>query len=319
MSVIQVGFVRSKPGVGRPEHCESLGKAGSYTFQKFWSLHKDGRNSMPGRWTSVGRSISQSTESSGTAAHNRPLEDQKKDEKHATLYDVPVSNNGARIRFLIYKKGLNVHITPPADIGGLKSLEYLDLNPYGKMPLFVLEDGTALYESQVIESYILDKYKDFGPSLIPETPELRARAALAARIHDIYIASVQGCLYKDMVSPEERFMELKKIAFSLDVLENIVEGPFICGGTMSFGDSALFPTFVFLTYILPRHFGWKSVFTGRPKLREWWDAICADPDAAKVIKEIQDGLEAWDADDRWEKKGITGHVEDQSFDWSCGC
>lgn len=35
--------------------------------------------------------------------------------------------------------------------------------------------------------YLLDRYKDVGPSLVPPTPELRARAHLASRIHDLYI------------------------------------------------------------------------------------------------------------------------------------
>ena len=40
----------------------------------------------------------------------------------AKLYDVPVSNNGARVRFIIYKKGLEKEyaILKPDAIGGLK-------------------------------------------------------------------------------------------------------------------------------------------------------------------------------------------------------
>lgn len=40
---------------------------------------------------------------------------------------------------------------------------------------------------QVIEQYLLDKYASVGPSLIPPTPELRAKAHLASRIHDLYV------------------------------------------------------------------------------------------------------------------------------------
>lgn len=236
-----------------------------------------------------------------------------------TLFDVPVSNNGGRVRFLLYKKNLDIDIRPPTEIGGLRSPSYLSFNPYGKMPLLVLEDGTAIFESQVIESYILDKYRDHGPSLIPDTPEQRARATLVARIHDLYIAPIQGCMYKDMMSVEQRHADLKNLAFHLDVLEKMIEGPFVCGESISFGDGAIFPTFVFMTYILPKYFGWKSVFTGRPKLERWWNTVTKDADAAKVISEIQKGLEAWDASERWEKKGIKEQVKDTTFDWSCGC
>lgn len=49
----------------------------------------------------------------------------------------------------------------------------------------------------MIEYYLLDKYRDIGPSLLPPTPELRAKAALVARILDLYITPIQvrvvGC------------------------------------------------------------------------------------------------------------------------------
>lgn len=44
---------------------------------------------------------------------------------------------------------------------------------------------------QVIVQYILDKYEGVGPSLRAATPELRAIAALATRIHDQYITPIQ--------------------------------------------------------------------------------------------------------------------------------
>jgi hypothetical protein len=45
-----------------------------------------------------------------------------------TVYDVPVSNNGARVRFVLYKKGLEsmYDLKPPTAIGGLQvSNEFL--------------------------------------------------------------------------------------------------------------------------------------------------------------------------------------------------
>ena len=63
-----------------------------------------------------------------------------------TLFDMPVSNNGARCRIIIYKKGLSltddVLIKSPVDLGGLKSPEYLALNPQGLMPLLVTPEGS---------------------------------------------------------------------------------------------------------------------------------------------------------------------------------
>ena len=54
------------------------------------------------------------------------------------LYDVPVSNNGARCRLIILLEAQledEFAITNPSEVGGLKSEEYLAMNPQGKMPL----------------------------------------------------------------------------------------------------------------------------------------------------------------------------------------
>ncbi|KAI3431581.1 hypothetical protein D9Q98_004631 [Chlorella vulgaris] len=238
------------------------------------------------------------------------------------LFSVMISNCAARNRFVIYKKGLEgeVDIAAPKLLGekGVKSKAYMQLNPLGKMPLLVLPDGQALPESQVIESYLLDKYAAVGPSLLPPTPEARARAALAARILDLYVTPLQGCMYKQM-DAAQRCDKLQTVAFQLDVLEGVLdaEGPFVAGADISFGDAALFPTFVFFTEILPKHFGWPGVFSGRPRLERWWGAVQKDAEAARVIAEMRSGLADWESAKRWDTLGISAQVADGSYNWSC--
>ncbi len=81
-----------------------------------------------------------------------------------TLYDVPVSNHGARVRFVIYKKKLEdrYEIKSPGSLeGGLKGAAYLALNPQGKMPLLVAPGGQEIIpESEIIVQYLLDKHAD---------------------------------------------------------------------------------------------------------------------------------------------------------------
>lgn len=59
-----------------------------------------------------------------------------------------------------------------------------------QMPILLLPDGTSLPESEVIAQYLLDKC---GGGMQAPTPELRAVAALAARLHDQYITPIQVC------------------------------------------------------------------------------------------------------------------------------
>ena len=44
---------------------------------------------------------------------------------------------------------------------------------------------------QVINQYLVAKYKGQGPDLLPAEPEAAAKAWLIARIHDMYITPVQ--------------------------------------------------------------------------------------------------------------------------------
>jgi len=215
------------------------------------------------------------------------------------------------VRWVLYKKGLldQFEIVAPTAYGGLKSPEYLKLNPQGKMPLLIKPDGTTLPESEVIVQYLLDKFSGKGPSLVASTPEARAVGALATRLLDVYITPVQGCMYRKMDSAEQRAKEVQQIAFQLDAIEGVITGqPFICGADITAADGALFPTMVFLVHMLPKYFGWSSVFEGRPKLEAWWEAVQKDAEAAKVIAEIQGGLESWEKANRWVEQGIAYQV-----------
>ena len=237
------------------------------------------------------------------------------------LYDVPVSNNGARCRLIIYWKQLEDEfaITNPSEVGGLKSEEYLAMNPQGKMPLLMTADGLALPESEVISQWICDEYSEVGPELKPEDPETRAICALATRIHDVYIVPIQGCMYRGPMDVKTRADQLADVAKQLDVIEGAMslrDGPFVAGREPSTADAALFPTYVFIEYILPKHFGWKDVFAGRPRTAEWWEAMRLDTCGARVYGEIRGGLESWESNGRWQTVGVTDAVKDASFKWA---
>jgi hypothetical protein len=37
-----------------------------------------------------------------------------------------------------------------------------------------------------------------------------------------------------------------------------------------------------MLHMLPKYFGWRDVFAGRPKLAAWWAAVQVDAEAARV-------------------------------------
>ena len=66
-----------------------------------------------------------------------------------TLYDLPVSNHGARVRLLLYKKGLEsaVKIVSPKELGGLRSDEYKALEQTAKRETAFLTSGAIALQS----------------------------------------------------------------------------------------------------------------------------------------------------------------------------
>src|SRR5215469_9433119 len=97
------------------------------------------------------------------------------------LYGMNLSNFATKSRIVAYEKGANTEIlTPP---GGMKSPEYLKINPLGKIPTLDA-DGTIIPESEVINEYLEEKFP--SPPLLPRNQEARAKVRLLPRFHDLY-------------------------------------------------------------------------------------------------------------------------------------
>jgi len=202
-------------------------------------------------------------------------------------------------------------VEPPSALGGLKSEGYLAKNPQGKMPLLTTAEGTALYESDTIARYLVDAYADVAPSFTPATPELRALDNLIARIHDVYLVSIQACLYK--ATPpfgiyQSRWEALAELKKQLAVIEGLAseEGPFLTGAEIAGSDAALFPTMIFMRDMLPRYMqpGWEfdEVEAFGPKLVKWWKHMTGGsvPAATRVLEEISGALKKWGDNGRWD-------------------
>mmetsp|Transcript_46112 Transcript_46112/g.76214 ORF Transcript_46112/g.76214 Transcript_46112/m.76214 type:complete len:270 (-) Transcript_46112:351-1160(-) len=230
------------------------------------------------------------------------------------LISVPVGNNPARVRFLIYLKGLEqeIDIATPAHFGGIASDRYRALNPQGKIPVLILPDGTAFFEARIISGYISERWQSVGPSLLAPSLEQRTLAALINQIHDLYIASpnssdprvtaTQGCMYKgvDVIDGPSRSAKVQEIAKQLDVLERLVVTPYCVGDTLTEADLALYPTFHFFHFILPRVFEWDShVLRTRPKLGRWFAKMEELPAAQRIKAEILPALEGWEANGKF--------------------
>lgn len=222
-----------------------------------------------------------------------------------TLYDMPISNNGARCRIIIYKKKLEnseVAILSPLELGGLKSEAYLARNPQGKMPLLVdTQAGLNLAESDTIARYLISEYANQGPSFLVDHPI----SNLMARIHDMYLTTIQSCLYKN--APPFGAFGTRKDAIEeyikqLKVLEDLVpdgNNMYLLGEEVSLADASIFPSLVFAVHMLPKFLDDSSPLP--PKLTNYYHQVTQhDPVFRRVQDEIQSGLNVWEDNKRWD-------------------
>eukprot|EP00560_Eucampia_antarctica_P008205 CAMPEP_0197826140 /NCGR_PEP_ID=MMETSP1437-20131217/3126_1 /TAXON_ID=49252 ORGANISM="Eucampia antarctica, Strain CCMP1452" /NCGR_SAMPLE_ID=MMETSP1437 /ASSEMBLY_ACC=CAM_ASM_001096 /LENGTH=357 /DNA_ID=CAMNT_0043426437 /DNA_START=84 /DNA_END=1157 /DNA_ORIENTATION=- len=237
--------------------------------------------------------------------------------KH-TLFDVPVSNNGARCRLIVYKKELSeeeVKIVSPASLGGLKDPQYLALNPQGKMPLLTVQgNGMNIPESDTICRYLCFQYSNVGPSFLPDN----VKSNLIARLHDMYLTTIQGCMYK--ASPPFGIFGSRKDALAeyqkqLQVIDDVIDdndGIYLCGEEVSLADATLFPSIVFARHILPK-FGIPEDQAIPSKIAKWFDAVKEKDDAfAKVYEELQGGLQTWESNNRWDSIWLAGLGDEEA-------
>mmetsp|Transcript_33573 Transcript_33573/g.106089 ORF Transcript_33573/g.106089 Transcript_33573/m.106089 type:complete len:392 (+) Transcript_33573:163-1338(+) len=231
-----------------------------------------------------------------------------------TLFDMPVSNNGARARYIIQKKALDsndVEVVSPMELGGLRSDEYLAKNPQGKMPLLSVDDSTFIYESDAIARFLLAEFRDRGEAFVCDDPLICAKSDLLVRLHDGYIQPIQGCMYKALPpfgTFGTRSLALDDIRKQLKILcdaaesNRVGDGPYILGTDKpTLADATIIPTLVFTSFMLPRHWGFSEEDAfGGAYLKDWWKSVqAADSVAANVVDEILAPLRAWDEKGRW--------------------
>jgi len=146
------------------------------------------------------------------------------------------------------------------------------LNPLGKVPVLICDDGTVLFDSNVICEY-LDGLRA-GPALIPSEREPRYRAlkmqALAQGIADAGISARWESERRpaQLRWPSMHDGQVEKVATACDYLERTLgdaERPDI-------GDIALVTALSWVEFRRVYDFA-----RGRPRLARWYEALCARP------------------------------------------
>ena len=215
------------------------------------------------------------------------------------LYDLALSPFAARVRLQIYAKGLDVPTLEPPD--GAGSDAYKAINPTGKVPALVLDDGCVLPESTVIAEYLEDRFPE--PALRPADPLARARVRLVSHFTDLYLVPPLTALFHQVTHPEERDPKLVQERLAeldprYDQLAGfLAPGLYAMGKLLTLADCTLFPLFFFATKAHPL-VGDKDPTASRAPLAQWWQGVAQHPAVARVEAELTRALAAMTAGPR---------------------
>jgi glutathione S-transferase len=215
------------------------------------------------------------------------------------LYQTNASPFPTRVRLMIYAKGLPAEIIEPPGFHASTEAkgDYLKINPIGRVPALVLDDGQALPESEVICEYLEDVFPE--PPLRPAEPWGRARMRLLTRICDFYLVMAMRPFF-DLSARSRRHWERETIekaaggvAEALSFLETYIgEDGFAAGGMLTWADGAIAPQLVMASEWIPEVFDVPDPVAALPKLSAYWRAIQGHPIVGRLITETREAIAA---------------------------
>lgn len=200
------------------------------------------------------------------------------------IIESPRAPNPRRVRIFLAEKGIEVPFEE-LDLmaGDLKSPEFTALNPYQRVPVLVLDDGTVIAESVAICRY----FEEIQPE-----PALFGRGAVGKALVEMWQRRAELGLMQSVahvlrhLNPKMAHLEVPqvpawgeankpKVLENLAILDNrLAESRFLAGEEFSIADITAFVAASFLRAAkleLPAGLGnlerWLAELNGRPSAR----------------------------------------------------
>jgi len=203
-----------------------------------------------------------------------------------TLYHFEGSPFCWKVRIALAEK--KVAYTPVVPVNRETDPAFRKLSPLGKVPILVLEDGTPVYESTIINEFLEERYP--SPPLMPNDPADKARARMIEEIADAYLGpslrKIFGARYRfergkiyrrpehDAALEEEG---RKESAALLGFLDRELEGLDWFLTQFSLADIGMAPSLIRTSKLLELPLGEKW-----PSLAGWVDRMLARPSVSET-------------------------------------
>lgn len=206
------------------------------------------------------------------------------------LYTGDLSPYSAKVRMQIYAMGItDIPFELPVSFFMGKLSE---TSPIGRIPVLEVEDG-IIPESEVISEYLDDIYPD--RSMAGDTPRERADVRLISRIADIYLMNNIFMALPQVPRKTRidavRDLLMNQVVRGMGALEkHIGDGEFAVANKLTRADCTLVPALFMCEKTVPR-LDVDNPILATTKVAAYWEKIQANEHAAKIIEEMNKGLQ----------------------------
>ncbi|KAJ6454108.1 glutathione S-transferase [Mycena sanguinolenta] len=207
------------------------------------------------------------------------------------LYTRPEVGGGSAIvaLTLVEKQVPYEHVPVKMDGKEHKTPEYMAKHPFGQVPM-IDDDGFIVYESRAICRYILEKYPNQGPDLLPKRLKERTLVEQAAAVEYATFTPALLPVIKEARPKRRRGQAvdqavldeaLKGLSAKLDVYEVILgKQKFLAGDEFSFADLCHYAYAPLLTF-----WGIDIMTSKGPNVARWWNELMSRPTWVKLKEE----------------------------------
>jgi glutathione S-transferase len=162
---------------------------------------------------------------------------------------------------------------------------YLQINPFGKIPTILTDNGQVIFEASIIIQYLEQQFPQ-APHLIPTDPELALEVRLLERVVDVYINGGREVLFADTQRPidqrgSKQVMKAKGLLeTACALLEEKLQGrTWLAGEEFSLADCTAAPTLTYLRMVysyqhLPKLADYVRRLESRPSVLQVQNSGC---------------------------------------------
>lgn len=209
------------------------------------------------------------------------------------LYNLNHSPFATRVRIQIRKKDLNISIEPPPH--ALRTPEFTERFPLGKIPVLELEDGSHLADSWVIMEYLENVSP--GVSLRPDNALAQAHMQSLVRYADTCLGPAGVFPLFALVGSGPGVEGAEQSVSALDTelarLDRLLgQLPHFSEREIHLGDIALVPPMDYALLLAPM-FGMEQALSAYPLVSEWWDWVRRDTAVATGSDEMLTAAKAF--------------------------